>query len=226
METKRGKLFVLEGIECVGKTSILNHLKEMYPDAIFTREPGGTPIAEDLRTYIFQNADKMAPETEAMLFYAARIEHVLKVIQPALDAGKHVFTDRYYWSTLAYQTALKENSEFVEDLHWQFFNKRLPKPWLTIWLDASVETMLDRKLARGIVHGEEVNKLEDRDRRTFSRIREKFQALSGMPLSGIVRVDAEQDLDKVISDCVGWIGHRMVMEDFCERKLVINKEVP
>lgn len=200
-----GKFCCIEGVECVGKTSVLNALREIYPDAVFTREPGGTHIAEQLRSFIFQNAASMCPETEATLFYAARIEHANRVIFPALYAGKLVVTDRYYWSTLAYQAALLDNTEFVDNLHLHF-RAYLPEPDLTIWLDASVDTMLRRKAARGVVAGEEINQLEDRDRKTFERIRARFQELHNYPLNGIIRVDAERSLDEVIAGCIVLVG--------------------
>jgi dTMP kinase len=202
----RGKLICLEGVECVGKTSVINALREVYPDAVFTREPGGTPIAEQLRQFIFQNAASMCPETEATLFYAARIEHAKRVIVPALESGKNVFTDRYYWSTLAYQAVLLDNTEFVDRLH-SHFHSWLPEPDCTVWLDASVVTMLRRKASRGIVAGEEINQLEDRDRKTFERIRNRFVELYENELNGISRIDAELPLDTVIKLCINKVRY-------------------
>lgn len=206
-----GKLIAIEGIECVGKTSIMSALREKYPNAVFTREPGGTPLAEQLRQFIFQNAAEMHPYTEATLFYAARIEHAEKVIWPALREGHHVFTDRYYWSTLAYQAALIEDTSYVETLH-HAVKAWLPEPDTTLWLDASVETMVLRKNARGVVKGEEINQLEDRDTETFTKIRNRFQALNDNPLNGIVRMDAEQPLDEVILNAVNYIKEYVLGE--------------
>lgn len=169
----RGKLITVEGIECVGKTSVLNALKSKYPNAVFSREVGGTEYAEMLRHLLFTQLDKMSPRAEAFTAWAARLDHVDKVIEPALAAGRMVVLDRYYHSTIAYQGAVSDNLEFVDSLQ-AFLRPLVPNPDLVLWLDADVETMVSRIKARGTVAGEEVNLLEERTF-LFERIRSLFE---------------------------------------------------
>lgn len=101
----RGKFIAFEGCEGVGKSTQLRYLKEYLEktgqEAVFTREPGGTPLAEKIRELIL--TCDMSAETEALLFAAARADHIKNLILPALDAGKTVVCDRYLDSSLAYQ---------------------------------------------------------------------------------------------------------------------------
>jgi len=101
----KGKFIAFEGCEGVGKSTQLRFLKEYLEktgqEAVFTREPGGTPLAEKIRELIL--TCEMTAETEALLFAAARADHIDNLILPALNAGKTVVCDRYLDSSLAYQ---------------------------------------------------------------------------------------------------------------------------
>lgn len=101
----KGKFIVFEGCEGVGKSTQLRlineYMKETGQETVFTREPGGTPLAEKIRQLIL--TEDMDAECEAHLFAAARCEHIDKLILPALTAGKTVICDRYVDSSLAYQ---------------------------------------------------------------------------------------------------------------------------
>ncbi len=102
---KKGCFIVLEGCEGVGKSTQLNYLKEylntLDREVVYTREPGGTPLAEKIRTLIL--TEDMDALTEAYLFATARIDHCNKVILPALERGAIVLCDRYIDSSFAYQ---------------------------------------------------------------------------------------------------------------------------
>lgn len=104
----RGKFITVEGCEGVGKSTQVRLLKEYCQshgvEALFTREPGGTPISEKIRALILdpENAE-MTDTTELLLYCAARAQHTEQVIKPALEAGLNVFCDRYSDSTTAYQ---------------------------------------------------------------------------------------------------------------------------
>ena len=101
----KGKFIAFEGCEGVGKSTQLRFLKEYLEktgqDAVFTREPGGTPLAEKIRELIL--TCEMPAETEALLFAAARADHIDNLILPALSEGKIVVCDRYLHSSVAYQ---------------------------------------------------------------------------------------------------------------------------
>ena len=99
--TERGRLIALEGGEGSGKSTQARLLAERL-DAVLTREPGGTRLGEQIRHLVLDGAD-MDPRTEALLMAAARAQHVAEVIRPALESGRHVVTDRFTPSSLAYQ---------------------------------------------------------------------------------------------------------------------------
>lgn len=105
----RGQFITFEGIDGAGKTTQIEafeaFLKKSGIEFIHTREPGGTPLGESIRTMLLHEA--MTPMTETLLFFAARSEHIAKVILPALEAGKWVVSDRFTDATYAYQVGGK-----------------------------------------------------------------------------------------------------------------------
>lgn len=111
MNTK-GKFITVEGCEGVGKSTQLRLLKEYFEregiDAIFTREPGGTPVAERIRGILLDKNLTISPRIEAELFACARMEHINNLIKPALAQGKVVVSDRYIDSSLAYQGVARD----------------------------------------------------------------------------------------------------------------------
>ncbi|MCD6568605.1 dTMP kinase [bacterium] len=106
---KKGKLIVFEGIDGCGKSTILQEVKEALRSLGFpvvsTREPGGTncPVAEEIRKILLYSPEPLYPETEMLLFAASRAQHTQKFILPKLQEGYIVLSDRYLWSSLAYQ---------------------------------------------------------------------------------------------------------------------------
>lgn len=136
------KFITLEGIEGVGKTSNLNFIKHLLEDAgydcVITREPGGTPLGESLRSLLLQHADEhMCADAELLLMFAARAEHINKVILPALEQGKYILCDRFTEATYAYQGGGRGlDHRKIEQLeNWVQGDLR---PDLTLILDAPV----------------------------------------------------------------------------------------
>lgn len=103
----KGKFITVEGCEGVGKSTQLRLLKDYFEregiEAVFTREPGGTPVAERIREILLDKKLSVSPIIEAELFAVARTEHINNLIKPSLDEGKVVVCDRYIDSSLAYQ---------------------------------------------------------------------------------------------------------------------------
>jgi dTMP kinase len=148
-EVKRGKFIVLEGGEGAGKSSQLRDIKELYGDKIITtREPGGTPYAEEIRHVILksENASQADAKTHFALFWAARADHMKNKIIPALESGINVISDRFDSSTFAYQIYGQEAKE-LEEFFWQMRDFYLGdnKPDVYIYLDVSTEEGLKRK---------------------------------------------------------------------------------
>lgn len=150
-----GIFVTLEGIEGVGKTSSLRYLAEYLHQhdipLLITREPGGTPLADDIRHFLLsEHKEQIEPETELLLMFAARAQHINTVIRPALASGKLVLCDRFTDTSYAYQGAGRgiafERIKVLENLVQDGL-----KPDLTILLDAPAEVgrarIQDRKKA-------------------------------------------------------------------------------
>jgi dTMP kinase len=103
----KGIFITFEGVDGAGKSTQLDYavkyLSESRQDIVQTREPGGTPLSEKLRQLMLDATDAADPETEVLLMFAARKEHINRVITPALDAGSVVICDRFTDATFAYQ---------------------------------------------------------------------------------------------------------------------------
>lgn len=148
-EMVRGKFITFEGCEGSGKSTQLKLLSD-YLDGrkipyIFTREPGGSPIAEQIRSIILDGKNmEMCDECEAMLYAASRIQHLREKVLPALERGILVICDRYVDSSLAYQGYARGlGTEYIEEINGKAFE--LATPDLTLFLDISPERAFARK---------------------------------------------------------------------------------
>lgn len=151
MEARKcGKFIVLEGGEGAGKGVCMSFLKDKLfgrDDIIFTREPGGTPMAEKIRTLLLDKCNAgMLPLTELFLFCGTRAQHVNELIKPVLKSGKNVICDRFEASTVAYQIYGRQRPEYIE-----VFNqlngiaKAGLEPNAVIYLDVNPRVGLERK---------------------------------------------------------------------------------
>lgn len=145
----RGKLVVFEGCEGSGKSTQLRllseYLRERGVDFILTREPGGSEISEQIRKIILDGKNAaMCDECEALLYAAARIQHLKETVEPALAAGKLVVCDRYVYSSLAYQGYARGlGEEFVEEINRRAIDDY--PPYMTLFLDISPTAAFERK---------------------------------------------------------------------------------
>lgn len=146
----KGKFIIIEGGEGVGKSVCLEYLRQQFSgrsDIIFTREPGGTEISEQIREVLMdKNHGKMTALTELFLFCASRAQHVEEKIKPALLTGKNIICDRFDPSTLAYQI-YGRNRKDLEAAFLQLNNiaKDGVEPDAVIYLDVEPEVGLERK---------------------------------------------------------------------------------
>ena len=141
------KFIVFEGNEGTGKSTHIDfaskHLNENKIDHIVTREPGGTPIGENIRKILLDNKSNLEPFSESLLFYASRIINYHSVILEALDNNQTVICDRFHYSTLVYQ-GLYHSDQNVVNLHKvlnPYFSKRIS---IIFHLDADIDTCLSR----------------------------------------------------------------------------------
>lgn len=194
------KFIVLEGLEGAGKTSarnvVVDTLREYgIHDVAFTREPGGTPLAEKLRELIKQGIadEKVTDKAEILMLYAARVQLVENVIKPALAQGRWVVGDRHDLSSQAYQGGGREiDRQLLQSLRDTVLGDF--RPDLTLYLDLPPAVGLQRARQRG-----ELDRIELESYAFFERTRARYQALAAQDGS-IVTIDASQPIEKVGAD--------------------------
>ncbi|HEX8874261.1 MAG TPA: dTMP kinase [Nitrosospira sp.] len=191
----KGKFITLEGIDGAGKSTHLNWLVDFLRSrgktVVVTREPGGTPLGEKLREILLDNRHVMHAETEALLMFAARREHLDKVILPALDQGNWVISDRFTDASFAYQgggrgVCMRKLDELEHWVQEQF------QPDLTFYFDVAVE--LGRQRTSAIKTADRFEKEEDE---FFRRVRETYLERARKFPQRIVIVDANPPLVEV-----------------------------
>jgi dTMP kinase len=142
-----------EGTEGVGKTTLIRkiyeYLVQQGQEVVLTREPGGTPMAEQIRSLLLSvnHDENMSNDTELLLMYAARAQHLQQVIVTALLAGKTVLCDRFTDASFAYQCAGRGLSREKLNVLNQNFVSHMPN--VTFWLDAPIELGMSRARERG-----------------------------------------------------------------------------
>lgn len=172
-------LIVLEGGEGSGKSSqsriLADALKARGIDVVHTREPGGSPGAEAIRNLVITgDVDRWSPLSEIMLFAAARVDHIERVIAPALKAGTIVICDRFVDSTIAYQGNGDEEREgLIRDLHRMVC--RNMKPHLTFLMDVDPAIGLARSGKRLAAEGSNESRFEGKELAFHERIRHSFR---------------------------------------------------
>ncbi len=183
-----------EGIDGSGKTTQLRRVAETMPDALTTKEPGGTPTADRIRAVLLDQTSKLDPIAEVFLFAASRHQHVVEVIRPALEAGRTVLCDRYTDSTLAFQGfgRLIDLDKLRALNDWATGSLR---PDLTLLFDIDEETGVRRARGRG---GNEL-RFEAEDLRFYRRIREGYLALAVAEPKRFAVIDAHGSEDEVFA---------------------------
>ena len=204
---KKGFFVTIEGCEGVGKSTLLRGLKEYLEtagrDAVFTREPGGTEVAERIRAVILdpENA-AMTPTAELLLYAAARAQHTEEKIIPAVRDGKLVICDRYSDSTLAYQSYAR-GLDRGECLAANEIARRGIKPDLTVFLDLSPERGFARK--GGADKGDRL----EREKIDFhERVYAGFRAIAESEPDRVVAVDASKSKEEVLAAVVNLLKER------------------
>lgn len=189
----KAKFIVVEGLDGAGKSTAISFIQKFLEEksikAIYTREPGGTKVAEEIRSLALQNTDSeiVHSDTELLLMYASRVQHINSLIKPNLDDGVTVVSDRFYWSSMAYQGGGRElgfskldalNANFIKGC----------EPDLTIYLD--VDPVVGLQRAKKVSDPDRIEQagLEffDRTRKTFKDLVAKsnsaYEIDSSLPL--------------------------------------------
>jgi dTMP kinase len=209
----RGRFITLEGSEGSGKSTNLNHLHQRLQQArvevVLTREPGGTPLGEAIRELLLDHRQQaMASDTELLLMFAARAQHLNELIIPSLEAGKWVLCDRFTDATYAYQGAGRgigiERIALLE----QWVQGEL-RPDLTLFLDLPVAQGLARAGARA-----ELDRFEREEVAFFERVRQgylsqaaahpqRYRVVDASPPLPEVQAQLDRVIDDYLTQCVG-----------------------
>lgn len=197
--TQRGLFLTFEGIDGSGKSTQARMLAESLRNAghqvVLTREPGGSPGAEEIRRLVLEgDPDRWSAETELLLFTAARRDHLERTIEPALAAGKVVICDRFADSTRMYQGLSRGNLRAVVDqLHDLMIGR---EPDMTLLIDMDPDTGLSR--AKGRQGTEE--RFEDFGPALQKQMRAGFLALADEFSDRFCVIDGNRDMDSVAQD--------------------------
>lgn len=194
-----GKFITLEGGEGVGKTTNLAFIRDWLEgqgvDLVVTREPGGTPLSEAVRALLLDNAYQgMDVTAELLLVFAARAEHINRLIRPALARGQWVLSDRFTDASFAYQGAGREMGE--DRIAWlEHFVQDGFGPDLTLLLDVDPVVGMQRVDARA-----ERDRFENEQQAFFERVRSGYLARAEAEPSRFAVINAGQSLDAVQQD--------------------------
>jgi dTMP kinase len=192
----KGAFLTFEGIDGSGKSSqaklLAAALRERGYSVVLTREPGGSPGAEEIRKLLVEgDPNRWSPETEILLFYAARRDHVERTILPALERGDIVISDRFADSTRVYQGAVRSDlRETVDTIHDRMIGF---EPDRTFIIDMDPDAALTRGLARK--SGED--RFEDFGLDFQHRLRDGFKALAKSTPSRCILIDGNRPIDEI-----------------------------
>lgn len=193
---KSGFFITFEGPDGAGKTTIISMVAKELKEALLTREPGGIDIAEQIRRVILDKENtSMDPRTEALLYAAARRQHLVEKVKPAIEDGKVVLCDRFVDSSLAYQghaRGLGIDEVFTIN---QFAIEQM-MPDLTIYFDIEPELGLQRINKN---KGREVNRLDLENLEFHHKVREGYHLLMQRFPDRIVKIDASGEVNDVFS---------------------------
>ena len=209
----RGRFITIEGGEGVGKSTQVGLLRDWLAgqgiDVVVTREPGGTPRAERIRTLLLETSEESMPAVcELLLMFAARATHVENLIKPALERGAWVLCDRFIDATYAYQGGGRGfDTELIATLERTVLAGL--RPDLTLLLDAPVEIGVARAQKRNRTNGM-ADRFELEQRAFIERVRATYLARANAEPDRIVVIDASEPLEVVTANLRAAVGKRLV----------------
>ena len=190
----RGKFITLEGIEGSGKSTSLDtisqSLETLNIEFIITKEPGGGPLGKDLRKILLDKKTSISSEVELLLMMADRKNHIENIVEPSLEKGIWVISDRYLDSSYAYQGGGRQIDVSKIDLLTELL--KLPIPDLTLLFDLSPEIALQRAKNRS-----ELDRFESEPMDFHQRIRETYLTLANDNIERYIVIDASKDIQNV-----------------------------
>ena len=206
-----GKFITIEGTEGAGKSTNLSSIEKVLNDFdisyIVTREPGGTAVGEELRSVLLKNESiNISGQTELLLMFASRMQHINDVIKPALKLNKWVICDRFTDASYAYQGYGRQlNLSFISSLE-NLVHPDL-QPDLTLILDVPVNIAMGRVHNRG-----NLDRFEQEDVAFFNRVRTGYKEIAKNNIDRCREVDASKDLAEVQAEVM------QIIRDFCKKQ--------
>ena len=206
-----GKFITIEGTEGAGKSTNLSSIEKVLNDFdisyIVTREPGGTAVGEELRSVLLKNESiNISGQTELLLMFASRVQHINDVIKPALKLNKWVICDRFTDASYAYQGYGRQlNLSFISSLE-NLVHPDL-QPDLTLILDVPVNIAMGRVYNRG-----NLDRFELEDVAFFNRVRAGYKEIAKNNIDRCREIDASKDLAEVQAEVM------QIIRDFCKKQ--------
>ena len=206
-----GKFITIEGTEGAGKSTNLSSIEKVLNDFdisyIVTREPGGTAVGEELRSVLLKNESiNISGQTELLLMFASRMQHINDVIKPALKLNKWVICDRFTDASYAYQGYGRQlNLSFISSLE-NLVHPDL-QPDLTLILDVPVNIAMGRVYNRG-----NLDRFEQEDVAFFIRVRAGYKEIAKNNIDRCREIDASKDLAEVQAVV------QRIIRDFCKKQ--------
>jgi dTMP kinase len=194
---RRGLLICIEGLDRSGKTTqshlLVENLKSKGFEAVYTTEPSNGEIGRFIRRYVLQRHKRISAHIEALLFAADRIDHVEREIKPMLNEGKIVVSDRYIYSSFAYQGAAGLDMRWIREI-----NRMVPEPDLAIYLEVPIEVIMERlkrKRGKSIMESREI---QEKVREVYIKLVKDGKLIMVDGNRPIVEVS--QDIQKIVID--------------------------
>jgi dTMP kinase len=215
--SSRGKFLTFEGLDGCGKSTQMELLADVLRrdgiDAVTTREPGGTPTGEKIRSVILDSKTRsLAPMAELALMFAARAQHIAEVVQPSLDAGRWVLCDRFTDSSEAYQGGGRQmGSQLILSMHKIVCGDLWPE--MTILMDSDPEASVARARRRNKANAEngvDENRFEKETKEFFERVHAAYLAIAAREPVRVFKVDARRPKDVVHPEIVRAVRERML----------------
>ncbi len=209
------RLLSIEGGEGAGKSTVLSALRDALlsdgEEVVSTREPGGTPLAERIRELLLGGTgEPVHPQTELLLMFASRAQHVREVVLPALERGAWVISDRFTDSSYAYQGAGRGlDDDFIATLERQVVGI---EPGLTLLLDLGVAHGRERTRGRDLLGGSAPDRIERERDEFFERVRDCFLARAAAHPDRFRVIDASPDATTVAASALAALAaHRKAL---------------
>ena len=209
--TLNNRFITIEGTEGAGKSTALKCMHSWFQEKgvtpVITREPGGTPISEEIRSLLLAvREESVAPKTELLLMYASRVQHTEGLIKPTLENGGWVISDRYNDASFAYQgTGRALGASSLQELDDWSLNGF--KPGHTLFLDLPVNIGMERAGQRGAL-----DRIEKEDIEFFERVRNGYLERAKQDPERFIVIDASQSISDVEQQIITALNERLADE--------------